>query len=191
MKKNAVLDSTFQKKLKKLLPKEMEDPISFLYEIATKDQKTQIYNYNFFNTVFDIELEKTNRGETNLCLIMMDLDSFKQINEENGHIKGDEILYEFAQTLQKEIRKSDILARFGGDEFVLLLPKTTISQAKKLSKRLQRAIQQSKFLQKYNVNFSGGLANFKKGDTKNSFLKRANKLLRKAKEEGKNLFKTQ
>lgn len=189
--KPIVLDSAFQKKLKKLLPKEMEDSISFLYEIATKDQKTGVYNNNFFNTIFDMELEKTSRGDTNLCLMMIDIDSFRQINEIHGHIKADELLYKFAQTLQKKIRKSDIFARFGGDEFVLLLPKTTLLQAKKLSKRLQIAIQENKVLQKYNVHFSGGLTKFKKGETKSSFFKRTNKALKKAKKEGKNQFKTE
>ena len=132
-----------------------------------------------------MEFEKAKRGKQKLSLFIMDIDFFKKINDTYGHIKGDEILKRLAQIAKKQIRKSDIIARFGGEEFIILLPETPLIKAKKLVSRLRKRIKDDKILKKYNVTTSGGLTQYKKGDSKKRFKERADKALYKAKKTGR------
>ncbi len=156
----------------------ISDNIDSLYEIATKDEKTKIYNYKFFSELFSIEFEKAKRGQK-LSLAIFDIDYFKKINSKYGHIKADDFLVKIAKIIQNSIRKSDILARFGGEEFILLLPLTSKTKAKKTAERIRRQIEKN--FKKYNITISGGISQYKKKDTKSNFKKRADKALYKAK----------
>lgn len=130
-KKLHALDPKFRKRFTELMSM-MEESISLLYDAAIHDEKTGLYNNKFFETILDAEIEKARRGQQKLSLFMIDLDFFKKINDTYGHIKADELIARFAKILQKQIRKSDIAARFGGDEFVVLLPETNLAKAKNL-----------------------------------------------------------
>ena len=118
-KKISVLHPDFREKIKDLLD-HLNESISFLYEAAIKDEKTGLYNNKFFETTFNMEFEKAKRGYEKLSLIMIDIDFFKKINDTYGHIKADEFLERLGKILKKQIRKSDIAARFGGEEFFIL-----------------------------------------------------------------------
>ena len=166
----------------------MDESISMLYEIATHDEKTRAYNFQFFNNVFNMEIEKTKRGQEKLSLIIIDIDFFKKINDKYGHMKADELLKKLADVLKKQIRISDVLARFGGEEFVILLPETSLEKAKKLSARLKKAIHSDNMLKRYNLTVSGGITEFKKRDNKKRIKERADKALFKAKHEGRDRF---
>lgn len=185
--KISALDPKFKKKITDLF-ETMNQSISMLYEAATHDEKTGLYNNKFFETILDMEVEKAKRKQQKLSLIMIDIDFFKKINDKYGHIESDELLERLAKVLQEQIRKSDIAARFGGEEFMILLPETDIEKAKRLSSRLKRAIKSDKFLKKHNVNVSGGITQFKEKDNKKKLKQRVDKALYKAKEEGRDKF---
>jgi diguanylate cyclase (GGDEF)-like protein len=186
-KKLSVLDPNFRKQVKELF-ENMNESISLLYEAATRDEKTGLYNNKFFEHILDMEFEKAQRGYQKLSLVIVDIDFFKKINDTYGHMKADELLARLAQVIQNQIRKSDIAARFGGEEFFILLPETNIEKAKKLAARLKKAIHSDKILNKYKVTISGGIAEFKKRDSKKSLKSRADKALYKAKHSGRDNF---
>lgn len=180
------LDPVFKRKVEHMF-RTMSDSIHFLYDMVTHDEKTGLYNYKFFDNLLSIEIEKAKRGQ-DVCVAMIDLDFFKQINNKYGHIKGDELLIRFAGLLQKHVRKYDIVARFGGEEFVILLPRTSIGKARKMSKRLRELMNSDKTLKRYKITMSGGVSQFKRGDTKPKLMKRVNKALFQAKEKGRDNF---
>ena len=186
-KKISVLHPDFRKKITELFDN-LNESISFLYEVAIKDEKTGLYNNKFFETTFEMEFEKAKRGYEKLSLIMIDIDFFKKINDTYGHIKADEFLERLGKILKKQIRKSDIASRFGGEEFLILLPETSLEKAKKFAARLKKAINSDKILKKYNLTVSGGLTQYKKGDTKKKLKKRADTALYQAKKGGRNRF---
>ena len=186
-KKISALDPKFRERITDLFST-MHESISLLYEAAIHDEKTGLYNNKFFNTMLDIEFEKAKRGKQKLCLFIIDIDFFKKINDKYGHLKADELLNKLANILKKSLRKSDITARFGGEEFFILFPETDIEKAKFLTSRLRELIKEDKTLKKYSLTISGGLTEFKKPDTKKSLMQRADKALYKAKNSGRDRF---
>ncbi|VVB83053.1 Diguanylate cyclase, GGDEF domain [uncultured archaeon] len=185
--KLSALDPRFRKKITDLF-ESMNESISMLYEAATHDEKTGLYNNKFFETIFEMEVEKARRGQEKLSMIMTDIDFFKKINDTYGHMKADEFLKILAQVIQKQVRGSDIVARFGGEEFIILLPETNLEKAKKFAARLKKAIHEDKILRKYNVHVSGGITQYKDKEDKKKFKERVDKALYKAKETGRDKF---
>lgn len=185
--KISTLDPKFREKIEELFGT-MKESISLLYEAAIRDEKTGLYNSKFFETILDMEIEKVKRRQQKLSLFMIDIDYFKKINDKYGHLKADELLVRLAEVLTKQFRKSDIISRFGGEEFFILLPETDLKKAKKITSRLRTAIKSDKILQKHDVVISGGLTEFKKKDTKKTFEQRADKALYQAKKQGGDRF---
>ncbi|MBS3085645.1 GGDEF domain-containing protein [Candidatus Pacearchaeota archaeon] len=186
-KKVSALDPKFREKITELFST-MHESISLLYEAAIHDEKTGLYNNKFFDTMLDIEFEKAKRGRQRLCLFVIDIDFFKKINDAYGHLMADKLLKKLAEILQRSLRKSDIIARFGGEEFFIIFPETSIEKAKFLTSRLREIIKSDKTLKKYSLTISGGLTEFKKSDTKKTLMKRADKALYKAKNSGRDRF---
>ena len=185
--KASALDPKFREKIEELFGT-MKESISLLYEAAIRDEKTGLYNSKFFETILDMEIEKVKRGQEKLSLFIIDIDFFKKINDKYGHLKADELLIRLAEVLTKQFRKSDIISRFGGEEFFILLPETDLKKAKRITSRLRTVIKSDKILKKYDVTVSGGLTEFKKRDTKKRFKQRADKALYKAKQSGRDKF---
>ena len=177
-----VLNPELKSKIKNLL-QNIDKSIDDLYEIAIRDEKTGLYNNKFFNSIFDTQFNEAKRGEK-LSLLIIDIDYFKQINDKYGHFTGDKILKQVSQILQQQIRKYDTAARFGGEEFIILLPNTTAKKARKVAERIRKKIQAK--LKKYNLTISGGLTEFKQKDTKQKMKQRADKALYQAKKKGRN-----
>lgn len=185
------LDHRFKKKIEEIFrhaSKSQKQYISILYEAATHDEKTELYNSNFFDNILEMEMEKAQRGRGKLSLLIIDIDFFKKINDIYGHLKADEFLVRLAKILQEQIRKSDVAARFGGEEFFILLPQTPIEKAKTITSRLRNAIKKDKILGKYGITVSGGLTCYKGADTRKSFMERADKAMYKAKNSGRDRF---
>ncbi|WP_295421639.1 sensor domain-containing diguanylate cyclase [Sulfurovum sp.] len=117
---------------------------AFLYkkveELAMVDSLTGINNRHYFNEVLRQETEKVKRYRHPICLLIMDVDNFKMINDTFGHVTGDRILRSVADILRVAVRESDFLARFGGDEFVIIMPEAKESHAFVLAKRIQDMI---------------------------------------------------
>jgi diguanylate cyclase (GGDEF)-like protein len=108
--------------------------------LALHDPLTKIYNRSYFNEAGSREIEVTRRRGDELCLLMMDLDKFKRFNDTYGHLSGDAALIHITQIVQEVQRKTDIFARFGGEEFVLLLPQTPFNGGKIIAERLRSEI---------------------------------------------------
>jgi diguanylate cyclase (GGDEF)-like protein len=160
--------------------------LSSLYEMAIKDEKTGLYNMRFFNTVLEIEIEKAKRYNKDLSIIVIDADNFKQINDKYGHDTGDKVLLKIADKIKSNTRKSDIPARFGGEEFIILLPHTELRKALKVSERIRKEIMEEEDLAKIGVTVSAGISHFEPGDDTKSLFEKADRALLAAKRKGKN-----
>ncbi len=187
-KKLSALDPRFRKKINELFYS-MHESISLLYEAATHDEKTGLYNNKFFESVFEMEIEKAKRGQQKLSLVIIDIDYFKKTNDKYGHIKSDKLLKKLAEVIKNHVRKSDVVARFGGEEFIVLLPETSIEKAKKFCLRLKKSIHLDNMLKKHGITVSGGITQFKsKGDSGEKMKQRADKALYQAKNTGRDRF---
>jgi diguanylate cyclase (GGDEF)-like protein len=109
-------------------------------ELAMIDSLTGINNRYYFNEILRQETEKVKRYDRTMCMLMMDVDDFKKINDSYGHLTGDRILQSIADILRVTVRESDFLARFGGDEFVIIMPESKEKDALGLAKRIQDMI---------------------------------------------------
>lgn len=191
MVKKTNLDPQFKEKIEKIfgnVSEQQKKYISWLYDLATHDEKTGLYNNKFFESILEMEIEKAQRGQEKLCLFIIDIDFFKKVNDTYGHIKADEFLIRLAKILQEQLRKSDVAARFGGEEFFILLPQTSIEKAKKITARLRTAIKTDNVLKRHGITVSGGLTRYIEKDTKKSFMERADKAMYKAKDAGRDRF---
>ncbi len=167
--------------LRKLLTEQeargMEDPL------------TGLGNRRAYQKRIEEELSRHDRYDTPLALIVCDLDHFKQINDTHGHLAGDRVLRVVAQLLLRLTRKSDFVGRYGGEEFVVLLPNTTDETAHLVAEKLRSSLEKLPFEsggRKIAVTMSMGLTHARKGDTAESLFKRADELLYQAKKSGRN-----
>jgi diguanylate cyclase (GGDEF)-like protein len=114
-------------------------------ELSYTDELTRVFNRRYFNQRFEREMQRAQRYGRALSLIMLDIDHFKVFNDTHGHLWGDTVLKQVAQILEKSLRKADILARFGGEEFVVLLPEIDKEHGRKVAEKLRRAIERTDF----------------------------------------------
>ena len=110
---------------------------------ATTDALTGLRNRGWLDDVFDREVKRSERDQLPLCLIMIDVDNFKQYNDSYGHLAGDQVLVSVAAALRGALRPNDLVARFGGEEFAVLLPETTIDNATIIANRLRENVSQT------------------------------------------------
>ncbi len=120
--------------------------MAFLNQKIKHDDLTDLYNINYFNEVVDMEIEKALRYNLHFSVIFMDIDNFKDVNDTHGHLVGSRVLIEMAQVLQDNLRKVDIIARYGGDEFVMVLPQTSQKGCYMVAERLRIIIEKNVFL---------------------------------------------
>ena len=179
------LDKEHKKEAREIL-KDFKESFSKVYEAATKDEKTGLYNHRFFKSVFEIEIERAKREKEKISLMIIDIDFFKKLNDTYGHLTGDKALIELAKTLKKVLREYDLISRFGGEEFFVLLQGESASRAKTIGDRLREKLWNNKTLKKYRLTISIGITEFKKGDNKEKIIKRADKALYISKESGRN-----
>lgn len=119
--------------------------VKVLQKVANTDRLTQINNRNVFYTQLDSELEWAMKRRTPLALIMLDIDHFKKVNDEYGHMAGDEVLRELAKTIQSLLRQGDTLARFGGEEFIIIVPNTDKEGTYVLAERIRARVENHSF----------------------------------------------
>nr|WP_307188799.1 sensor domain-containing diguanylate cyclase [Caldicellulosiruptor owensensis] len=161
-----------------------------IYKQSITDSLTDIYNRRFLTQMLEKEINRTKRNGKAFSLIMFDLDHFKKINDNFGHAIGDIVFKKVAETVKKRIRKTDCFARWGGEEFILLLPETSISNATKLAEELREHISNMNLPIVGYVTASFGVTQFNEQDTVDSILFRVDDLLYKAKKEGRNCVKS-
>ena len=115
-------------------------------ELAITDDLTGIFNRRYFNQSFEMEIQRANRYNHSLSILMLDLDNFKTYNDVNGHLMGDEVLKKVSQVLENILRKTDLVARFGGEEFIIMLPEISKDQSQRVANKLRREIEKSQFV---------------------------------------------
>ena len=117
-------------------------------ELAITDDLTKLFNTRYLNRTIEIEIQRSARYNSSISLIFMDIDFFKHINDRYGHIIGSKVLVEIGQLLLKSLRSVDIVARYGGDEFVIVLPQTPPASAVQIAERMRKSVEQNTFLKK-------------------------------------------
>ncbi|MBP0049853.1 GGDEF domain-containing protein [Marinobacterium sp. AK62] len=153
------------------------------------DPLTGLPNRLAFDQKFDEELKRFQRYGTPFSLCVGDLDKFKSINDQYGHLAGDKVLRLTAKVLRNHLREVDFIARFGGEEFVILLPSTTAEEAKQAAEKIRQAVEKSPFNfqgQPVQVTISIGGAEVRQDDTSESLFERADKSMYEAKQAGRN-----
>lgn len=163
--------------------KKMEEELRYL---AVHDFLTKTYNRRYFSEQLAEEIERVKRGGGQFSIIMLDIDRFKKVNDTFGHHAGDLVLINMAEAIQNRIRKIDTLARWGGEEFVLLLPGTSAEQAVILAEDLREIIAALDMPAASRVTVSFGAAGYCPGDTVDSLIIRADELMYQAKATGGN-----
>ncbi len=153
---------------------------------AFTDELTNIYNRAYFNEELKKEIAKSKRYKTPLSFIILDIDFFKKFNDTYGHQLGDDILVSLAKLIDTNTRATDTFARWGGEEFVKILPDASIEDAKKVAEILRQKIESHTFKDDLKVTCSFGVSQFIDGDTQESLMKRADDALYRAKENGRN-----
>jgi len=159
--------------------------------LAITDSLTGLYNSRYFYKHLDIEVARTKRYGNSLSLILFDIDDFKMLNDTYGHQEGDEVLQGLARSLTSVSRETDIVVRYGGAEFIIILPNTAREEATALARRILHAVQETKIRvgpsAEVSVTLSGGIATFpQNASSAKALLSAADNALYAAKAAGKN-----
>jgi diguanylate cyclase (GGDEF)-like protein len=160
--------------------------IAEIAEIALKDGLTQLFDACTFRSKLEIEIKRYKRYGVEVSLIMMDIDDFKEINDSHGHQKGDRVLSEISKFILKAVRELDICSRYGGDEFVVILPQTGRREALRLAERIRERIE-NHFKKDLNVTISLGVATCPlNAKSARALITKADRALYQSKSSGKN-----
>lgn len=157
-----------------------------LLKMAENDSLTGIYNKAKFNKEYARLADSAQEKNTYLSVVMFDIDNFKGINDRYGHLVGDKILMDLTDVVRSNIHESDIFARWGGEEFVLIFPDMHLQQAIEITERLRKSISEHSFEKVGHVSCSFGVAAFENDDELDKVLQRADERLYMAKHSGKN-----
>ena len=160
-----------------------------LKKLSYTDQLTGLYNRYKVKELFEYEKNQITRYKTELSVIIIDIDFFKSINDTFGHTVGDLILLELANLLKKSVRSSDIVSRWGGEEFLIVTPKTNLEQAGVLAEHIRQNLKIHEFSYKISITVSFGVTSFQKNDTLETIILRADEALYKAKNSGRDVVK--
>ena len=156
-----------------------------LHELAVRDPLTGLHNRRYFHETLAHEVKRAHRYDRRLAMLFFDLDDFKAINEEIGHLGGDSVLAEVAQRLRLVVRGADIPCRVGGDEFAVILPESSLEDTDLFFRRLQLAIQGQPIGRIHSLQISAGMAELQRDDDATSLFRRVDQALYRAKRAGK------
>ncbi len=158
-------------------------------QYAMKDFLTSLGNRASYEETMVRLISQAQRNQHTFGLLLLDMDNFKQVNDEHGHNQGDKVLITCAQTIQDCLRESDFAFRFGGDEFCCLLPDADKHTCQLIAERIRQAIDKSPLLKQHNVSCSIGTATYQTKDNQLALFSRADNALYDAKNTGKNCIK--
>jgi len=167
----------------------LEGEMALLSDRLHEDQLTQLLNRRGLARAFDAEMSRSDRHGRPLCLAVLDVDDFKSLNDRLGHQAGDLALIHLARIVRRSIRPTDVISRYGGEEFVILLPETPVDAAVGVMARVQRELTKRIFLHNHErvlITFSAGVAERKPGESQDDLIARADRALYHAKQAGKN-----
>jgi two-component system cell cycle response regulator len=176
---------------KKRYTERLRDNVQMSIEMAITDALTGLYNRRYMETHVGTLVEQATARDKPLTVLILDIDYFKAINDSWGHDAGDDVLREFALRIRKAIRGIDLACRYGGEEFVVVMPETDMAVATMVAERLRRRIASEPFsiqqgARTIEVTISVGLAALGRDDTAATVLKRADQALYRAKRDGRN-----
>ena len=171
------------------LSKALKQSLEINKELASRDYLTGLYNRRFGMESLRQELHRSQRYKEQLTLVIMDIDHFKHINDNHGHLVGDKVLIEFSQRITQLLRSEDVFFRYGGEEFVVVFPHTALDDAEQVAQRMRRTISDTDInvgSKSIAVTVSMGVSEFIEGDSVESRLSKADESLYKAKQLGRN-----
>jgi diguanylate cyclase (GGDEF)-like protein len=154
-------------------------------QLADLDALTNLHNRRYFHETLARECARAHRYDRNLALVVFDIDDFKAINDRIGHLAGDAVLASVAERVQSVVRSADIACRVGGDEFAVILPEATITDAEQLYRRVQFAVASRPIGPFDRLHLSAGIAELRAQDDARTFFERGDEALYRAKEAGK------
>jgi len=169
--------------------KQLEQELAQISELVHEDQLTGALNRRGLDMTFEREASRADRNQSPLCVALLDIDDFKRLNDSLGHSAGDHALIHLSDVIRDTLRPSDSVTRYGGEEFVLLLPDTGLEEALETIERLQRELTRKFFLHENDrilVTFSAGVALCNPEESQQDVLGRADKAMYQAKKAGKN-----
>jgi diguanylate cyclase (GGDEF)-like protein len=178
---NEELEHIVSERTRQLVEKNKE-----LEQLAITDRLTGLYNRLFLDQVLEREISVVHRNHSAFSLILLDIDHFKLVNDTYGHHAGDEVLQTISKILKAAVRESDVVGRWGGEEFLVLCPNTSLEDSLKVAEKLRRSIEQYDFAALGSRSASFGVASYQAGDSIASVEARADKALYLAKENGRN-----
>lgn len=160
-----------------------------LTEMAHKDSLTGLYNRNYLEYYLDYEHHKGRQNQSDLTVMMMDIDKFKFINDHFGHSQGDDVLREVAGVISRHIRKTDVAGRYGGDEFLVLLPKTSLEEAQTIARRILNTLSEES-MRKAGAAVSVSIGIAKKAEERagSAIIEEADRAMYEAKHAGGNRY---
>jgi two-component system, cell cycle response regulator len=175
----------------KHLQDELKEKNALLQELSGTDDLTKLANRRRFMEQFAHEFDRAKRYKTELSFLILDLDFFKQVNDSHGHMAGDAVLVQIAKVMKESVRSSDLVGRYGGEEFGLLLPETGLQGCHVYAERIRKRIEDTRFEaagKLIHVTVSGGIASYPEvsAETVDELWKKADQALYRAKKSGRN-----
>jgi two-component system cell cycle response regulator len=169
----------------------LREVVTSAVELAVTDSLTGLYNRRYLETHLQSLMARGDAADRQVCLLIFDIDFFKGVNDTYGHEAGDDVLREFCNRLKRGVRGIDLVSRYGGEEFVVVMPETDTAYAKKVAERLRRDVEREAFLTTAGVHIpvtvSIGLASYSgTGDSTAALVRRADEALYAAKRSGRN-----
>jgi diguanylate cyclase len=169
----------------------MEEAARSMRRLANTDALTGLANRRQAEEQLLRELRRAERYGRRFSVLMMDLDRFKELNDRFGHLAGDDVLVDLARRIQRMVRGSDTIARWGGEEFLLLAPETALADARRLAEMIRLHVDTHTLADRYRATISLGVASYRPGDSVQSVIARADAALYEAKRSGRNQVKVE
>ncbi len=168
------------------LAAQLKESLQQVEHLAVTDTLTQAFNRRRFDEIVDQSTRQEGTALKGFSLIMLDIDHFKQVNDNHGHSIGDEVLKHLCRVIRGVIRQGDQLIRWGGEEFLILLPETTVTEAEPLAQRIRSEVAVATFAEVGSITISLGVAQLWPDDTIDHLIKRVDHALYQAKQTGRN-----
>lgn len=170
---------------KKETQMELEYKNRILSEMSSIDGLTKISNHRTLIEHLKAEIAEAIRTSNKLSIAIFDIDDFKKVNDSKGHVYGDQVLVDVATIIKKSIRETDLAGRYGGEEFMIIFPNTTLSVSKIISERIRQVVEDYNFIEGLNITISGGVVQYN-NETITELVHSADTNLYRAKRNGKN-----